>query len=77
MQENENSFNLDLIDLRGSEGVFDYCSKNKLVIYSVGSMLVYWELEKDKKLYINYHESTIASVLLIVKLHNCQDGLVV
>lgn len=62
MQENENSFNLDLLDLRGSEGVFDYCPKTNTVIYSVGSMLVYWELVKDKKLYINYHESTIAAI---------------
>ena len=62
MQENENSFNLDLIDLRGSEGVFDYCSKTNTVVYSVGSVLIYWELVKDKKLYINYHESTIGAV---------------
>lgn len=62
MQENENSFNLDLIDLRGSEGVFDYCSKTNIIVYSVGSMLIYWELVKDKKLYINYHESTIGAI---------------
>jgi len=62
MQENENSFNLDLIDLNGSEGLFDYCPKTNTVIYSVGSILVYWELVKDKKLFINYHESTIAAI---------------
>jgi len=62
MQESENGFNLELIDLRGSEGAFDYCSKTYTVIYSVGSMLVYWELQKDKKLFINYHESTVGAI---------------
>lgn len=62
MQENENSFNLDLLDLSGSEGHFDYCPKTNTMIYSVGSMLVYWELAKDKKLFINYHESTIGAI---------------
>lgn len=62
MQENENDFYFDLFDLYGIEGVIDYCSKRKVVIYSVGSMIIYWELDPDKKLFVNYHESTIASL---------------
>jgi hypothetical protein len=41
MEENQNGFNLDLLDLRGSEGAFDYCNKTNIIIYSVGSMIVF------------------------------------
>jgi WD40 repeat protein len=60
--ENKNNSNLKLIDINGIEGCFDFNKTKKIAIHSLGTILIYWDLEKDEKNYIKYHQSTIAQV---------------
>lgn len=62
MYEDDNSSNLKLIDINGFEGCFDFNNRKKIAIYSLGSVLIYWDLEKDEKNFINFHQSTIAKI---------------
>lgn len=54
--------NFKLLDLAGSESVFDYNANKNILVYSIGCMIVYWELNLDKKLYIKYHEGIIGTL---------------
>jgi hypothetical protein len=54
--------NFKLLDLTGSESVFDYNANKNILVYSIGCMIVYWELSLDKKLYIKYHEGIIGAL---------------
>lgn len=56
----ENSFKL--LDLTGCEDNFDYNFEKNIIVYSVGCMIVYWELTTDKKFYIKYHEGFIGNL---------------
>ena len=53
MEEN----NFKLLDITGSENIFDYNPTKNILAYSVGCMIVYWELSSDKKLFIKYANS--------------------
>ena len=62
MFEGDEKLNLKFIDINGFEGCFDFNSRKKITIYSLGSVLIYWDLDKDEKNFINYHQSTIAQI---------------
>lgn len=51
--------NFKLLDMTGSENIFDYNSARNVLVYSVGCMIVYWEISTDKKLFIKYHEGIV------------------
>ena len=67
MFEEDTNKNLKLIDINGFEGCFDFNTKKKIAIYSLGSVLIFWNLERDEKNFINYHQSTIAKIKISPK----------
>ena len=51
-----------LLGVSGFDKAIEYNFKKNLIVYAIGSLLVFWDLNKDEKKYIKHHEGDIGVI---------------